>query len=219
MAELWMNMPSKISQVHIVWFYLYEVSKIEKLIKTENINIIEVTRCRGRVGEMEHYYLYSFYLGWQKIFGNWEWWWLYIIVNVLQFSSVAQLCPTLCDRMNRSTPGLPVQPPNLPNPRNLPKFISNESVMPSNHLILCGPLLLPPSIFPSIRVFANESTLRIKWPKYWSFSSASVLPMNTQDWSPLGWTGWISLQSKRLSGVFSNTTVQKHQFFGAQLSF
>ena len=84
-------------------------------------------------------------------------------------------------------------------------------VMPSNHLILCRPLLLP-SIFPSIRVFSNESALRIRWPKCWSCSFSSVLPMNTQDWSPLGWTGWISLQSKGLSRVFSNTTVQKHQF-------
>ena len=67
--------------------------------------------------------------------------------------------------------------------------------------------------FPSIRVFSDESALHIKWPKYWSFSLTSVLPMNTQDWSPLEWTGWISLQSKGLSRVFSNTTVQKHQFF------
>ena len=181
--------------------------------------------------------------------------------------------------------------------------------MPSNHLILCCPLLLPPSIFPSIRVFSSESALCIRWPKYWSFSfsispsyelllllshfsrvflcvipqtaahqappslrfsrqkhwsglpfpspmcerevaqscltlsdptnrslpgcsihgifQAGVLewgaiafsvPMNTQDWSPLGWTGWISLQSKGLSRVFSNTTVQKHQFFSPQFS-
>ena len=75
-----------------------------------------------------------------------------------------------------------------------------------------------PPIPPSIRVFSNESTLRMKWPKYWSFSFTSVLPMNTQDWSPLGWTGWIFLQSWGLSSVFSNTTIQKHQFFGAQLS-
>ena len=176
--------------------------------------------------------------------------------------------------------------------------------MPSNHLILCRPLFLLPSIIPSIKVFSNESVLRIRWLKYWSFSSysvqfscsvvsdslrphesqharpscpsptpgvypnscpssrwchptisssvipfsscpqslpasgslpmsqlfawggqsigvsasISVLPMNTQDWSPLGWTGWISLQSKGLSRVFSNSTVQKHQFFSAQLS-
>ena len=76
--------------------------------------------------------------------------------------------------------------------------MSIESVMPSNHLILCHPLLLLPSIFPSIKVFSNESTLHIRWPKYWSFSFNMKLPMNTQDWSPLGWTGWISLQSKGL---------------------
>ena len=98
------------------------------------------------------------------------------------------------------------------------KLMSTESVMPSNHHVLHRPLLLPPSIFPSIRVFSNESVLRIRWPKYWSFNSASVLPMNIQDWFPLGWTGWISLLSKGLSRVFSNTTVQKHQFFGDQLS-
>ena len=98
------------------------------------------------------------------------------------------------------------------------KLMSIKSIMPSNHLILCHLLLLLPSIFPSIRVFSNESVLHIRWPKYWSFTSASVLPMNIQDRSPLGLTGWISLQSKGLSRVFSNTTVQKHQFFCAQLS-
>ena len=98
------------------------------------------------------------------------------------------------------------------------KLTSIESVMPSNHLILCHPLLLLPSIFPSIRVFANESVLRIRWPKYWSFSF-SISPSNElSDWSPLGLTGWISLQSKGLLRVFSNNTVQKHQFFGTQLS-
>ena len=98
------------------------------------------------------------------------------------------------------------------------RLMSIVSVMPSSHLILCRPLLLLPPILPSIRVFSNESTHRIRWPKYWSFSFKSVLPMNTQDWSPLEWTGWISLQSKGLSRVFSNTTVQKHQFFRAQLA-
>ena len=108
---------------------------------------------------------------------------------------------------------------SITNSQSLLKLMSTELVMPSNHFILCSPLLLLPSIFPSIRVFSNKSALRIRCSKYWSFSaSASVLPMNTQDWSPLGWTGWISLQSKGLSRVFSNTTVQKHQFFGAQLS-
>ena len=101
--------------------------------------------------------------------------------------------------------------------RSQPKPMSIKSVMPSNHLILCRPLLLLPSIFPSIRVFSNE--LFISGGQSIGISaSTSVPPMNTQDWSPLGWTGWISLHSKGLSRVFSNTTVQKHQFFGAQLS-
>ena len=91
--------------------------------------------------------------------------------------------------------------------------MSIESVMPSKHLILCRSLLLLPSIFPSIRVISNESALHIRWPRIGVSASTSVLPINTQDWSPLGWTGWISLQSKGLSKVFSNTTVQKHQFF------
>ena len=104
----------------------------------------------------------------------------------------------------------------ITNSWSLLKLTSPESVMPSSHLILCRPLLLLPSIFPSIRGFSNESALHIRWPKYWSFSFNLLL--NTQDWYPLGWTGWISLQFKGLSRVFSNTTVQKHQFFGAQLS-
>ena len=107
---------------------------------------------------------------------------------------------------------------SITNPWSLLRLMSIESVMPSNHLILCHPLLLPPSIFPSIRVFYSESVLHIRWPKYWVSASASVLPINIQDWFPLGWTGWISLQSKGLSRVFSNTTVQQHQFFNSQLS-
>ena len=101
---------------------------------------------------------------------------------------------------------------------SLIKLMSIESVMPSNHLILCCPLLLPPSIFPSIRVFSKESVLCIRWPKHWSFSSASVLLMDIQGWFPLELIGLISLQSTELSRVFSNTTVHKHQFFCAQLS-
>ena len=107
---------------------------------------------------------------------------------------------------------------SIMNSQSPPKPMSIESVMPSNHLILYRPLLLLPPIPPSIRVFSNESALCIRWPKYWSFSfNISDLSMKTQDWSPLGWTGQ-SLQSKGLSRVFSNTTVPKHQFFGAQLS-
>ena len=91
----------------------------------------------------------------------------------VQFSSVTQTCPTLCDPMNCSTPGLPIHQ-RLPEST---KPMSIESVMPSNHLILCRPLLLLPSNFPSIRVFSNESTLRIRWPQYWSFSF-NISPTN-----------------------------------------
>ena len=107
---------------------------------------------------------------------------------------------------------------SITNSRSLLKLMSIESVMPSNHLILCRPLLLPPSIFPSITVFSNESVLHIRWPKFWSFSF-NISPSNEYSGLfPLGLTGWISLQSKGLSRVFSNTPVQKHQFFGSQLS-
>ena len=107
---------------------------------------------------------------------------------------------------------------SITNSWSLPKLMSIEAVMPSNHLILCCPLLLLPSIFPSIRVFSNESALCIRWPKYWSFSF-NIRPSNEHlDWSPLGWTGWIPLQSKGLLRVFSNTTIWKCQFFDAQPS-
>ena len=106
---------------------------------------------------------------------------------------------------------------SITNFQSLLKLISIELVMSSNHLILCLPLLLPPSIFPSITVFSNESLLHIRWPKYWSFSF-NISPSN--EYSGLisfRMAGWISLQSKWLSRVFSNTTIQKHQFFSAQL--
>ena len=131
----------------------------------------------------------------------------------VQCSSVTQSCLTLCNPMHCSTPGILVHHQLL----NLLKLMSIESVMPSNHLILWCPLLLP-SIFPSIRVFSNESALRIRWPKYWSFSF-NISPSDEHSGLiPLGWTGWISLQSRGLTRVFSNTTVQKHQFFSTQLS-
>ena len=110
-------------------------------------------------------------------------------------------------------------PYSSPTPRACSNSCPLSSWHHSNHLILCHPPLLLPSIFPSIRVFSNESVHRIRWPKYWSFSFSIVLLMTIQDWSPLGWTGLISLQSKGHSRVFSNATVQKHQFFTSQLLY
>ena len=109
---------------------------------------------------------------------------------------------------------------SITNSPSLLKLMSIKSVMPSNLLILCCPLFLLPSIFPSIRVFSNESVLCIRRPKYWSFSF-SISPSN--EYSGLisfrfDWLHLLAVQSKGLSGVFSNTIVQKHQFFGAQLS-
>ena len=108
---------------------------------------------------------------------------------------------------------------SITNSQSLLKFMSTESVIPSNHLILCHPLLLLPSIVPSIRVFSNESVLHTRWPKYWCFSF-SINPSNeSSGLTSFRMDGWISLQSKGLSRVFSNTTVQKHQFFRAQLFY
>ena len=148
---------------------------------------------------------------WDKVnfFNKWCWnnW-------AVQFSSVAQSCSTL------ATPCTAACQASLSfiNSWSLLKLMSIESVMPSNHLICCYPLLLLTSVFPSIRVFSNESAFCIRCQSIGVSASASVLPMIIQDWFPLGWTGWISLQSKGLSRVFSSTTVQEHQFFGAQLS-
>ena len=107
---------------------------------------------------------------------------------------------------------------SITNSRSPPKPMSTESVMPSNHLILCRPLLFLPWIFPSFRSFQMSQLFASGGQSIGVSASISVLPMNTQDWSPLGWTGWISLLSKGLSRVFSNTTVQQHQFFSTQLS-
>ena len=113
---------------------------------------------------------------------------------MLQFSTVAQSCPTLCDPMNRSTPGLPV----ITISRSSRRLTSIESVMPSSHLILSRPLLPLPPIPPSITVFSNESTLRMKWPKYWSFSF-SISPSNEHpglisfrmDWLDFPFFCWV----------------------------
>ena len=107
---------------------------------------------------------------------------------------------------------------SITNSKSLLKLMSVELVMPSNHLILCPPLLLLPSISPSIRVFSNESALCIRWPEYWSFSF-NISPSNEHPGLISFRMDWLDLlASKGLSRVFSNTTVQKHRFFGAQLS-
>ena len=99
------------------------------------------------------------------------------------------------------------------------KLMSIKSVMPSKHLIFCLPLLLPPSIFPTIRVFSNESTLHMRWPKYWSFSF-SIIPSKEHPGLISFRMDWLHLCAvqETLKGLFSNTTVQKHQSFSTQLS-
>ena len=123
----------------------------------------------------------------------------------ISISLVVQSCPTPFNSMDYSVPGFPVHH-QLPS---LLKLMSIKSVMPSNHLILYHPLLLLPSIFPSIRVFSNELLLCIRRPKYWSFSF-SISPSNEYSGLIFFRMDW-SLLSKGLSRVFSNTTVQKHQ--------
>ena len=137
----------------------------------------------------------------------------YFVLTSVEFSSVTQSCPTLCDPVDLSMPGLPVH-------RQLPKpaqtnvhWISDDtissSVIPFSS---CAQSFPASGSFPMSQFFASGGQ------SFAVSASASVFPMNIQDWFPLGWTGWISLQSKGLSRVFSNTTIQKHQFFGAQLS-
>ena len=106
---------------------------------------------------------------------------------------------------------------SITNSQSPPKRMSIESVMPSNYLILCCPLLLLPLIFPSIRVFPLSQLFASGGQSIGVSASTSVLPMNIQDWLPLGWTGWICLQPKGLSRVFSNITFQKHQFFSTMV--
>ena len=130
----------------------------------------------------------------------------------LSVHSVTQSCLTLCDPMNLTCQASL----SITNSRNPLKLMSIESMMPSNHLILCCPFLLLP--LPASGSFQMSQLFIPGGQSTGVSASASVLPMNTQDWSPLGWTGWISLQSNGLSRVFSSTTVQKHQFFSIQLS-
>ena len=125
-----------------------------------------------------------------------------------QFSSVTQSCLILCDPIDCSTLGITIH-------HQLPKatqLMCIAPVMPSNHIILCWPFLLQPSIFPSIRVFSDELALCIRWPQCWSFSF-SISPSNEYLGLISFKIDWLDLQ------VFSNTTVQKRQLFGTQLSF
>ena len=138
----------------------------------------------------------------------------FLLVFVL-FCSVAQLCPTLCDPMNLSTPGLPVR-------HQLPDFItlmSIELMMPYNHLILCRPLLFLPSIFPSIRVFSNESALHIRWPKYWSFSF-NISPSNEHSGLISFRMDWLDLLAVQgtLKSLLQHGSSILWRFFIAQFS-
>ena len=141
----------------------------------------------------------------------------YILIckSSFQFSSVAQSCLTVCDPMNHSTPGLPIHHQLLESTQTHVHWV-NDAIQPSHPLSSHSPPALNLSQHQGLFKWLSSSH---QVAKVLGFSaSTSVLPMNTQDQSPLGWTGWISLQSKGLSRVFSNTTVQKHQFFGPQLS-
>ena len=169
--------------------------------------------------------------GWNFYYSvEYKWWkWLFHLVSDLRGKSFSFttlrmiLFLSSVQSLSRvwlfSTPWTAARQASLfiTNSWSLLKLMSVESVMASNHLILCLPLLLLPSIFASIRVFSNESVLHIRCQKYWCFSF-SISPSNEYSGLISFRTDWISFQSKRLSIVFSNTTGQKHQFYGAQLS-
>ena len=150
-------------------------------------------------------------LGWSKSncnFGPW-------ILNHYQLSSVTQSCPILCDPMNHSTPGLPVH-------HHLPEFTQTHNPLsPWCHPAISSsvvPFSSCPQSLPALESFPMSQLFTSGGQSTGASSLASFLPKKSQGWSPSEWTGWISLQSKGCSRVFSNTTVQKHQFFGAQLS-
>ena len=131
-----------------------------------------------------------------------------------QFSSLSRSCLTLCNPMNCSKPGLLMHHQLLESTQTHAHQVG-DAIQPSHPLI---PFSSCPQSFPASGSFQMSQLLAWGGQSIGVLASASVLPMNTQDWSPLGWTGWVSLQFKGLSRVFSNTTVRKHQFFGAQLS-
>ena len=137
-----------------------------------------------------------------------------IIVYSVQFTSVTQSCPTLCDPMNCSTPGLPVH-------HQLPEFTQTHIHRVSDAIQPPHPLSSPfsscPQSLPASESFPMSQLFAWGGQSTGASALASFLSKKSQDWSPIGWTGWLSLQSKGLSRVFSSTTVQKHQFFGTQL--
>ena len=133
--------------------------------------------------------------------------WLWF--SSVQLSSVTQSCPTCCSSTVCSTPFSL----SITNSRSLLKLMSTEWMTPSNHLILCSPLLFLPSIFQVSGSFQISQPFTSGGQSIGASASASILPMNIQDWFPLGLSGLIFFQSKRLSRVFSSTTIWKHQFF------
>ena len=152
------------------------------------------------------------YPEWEKAhLERWYAAWFHLYVTVVQSLSRVRLFATLCTVALQASLSFTIS-------RSLLKFMFIESVRPSNHLILCHPLLLLLSIFPGIRAFPVSWLFTSGGQSIGASASVSVLPMNTQGWFPLGLTGLISLLSKELLRVFSSTTARKHQFFCAQPS-
>ena len=164
--------------------------------------------CERSLGENGCVYMY----GWVSLLSTWNY---HNIVNHLSVQSVVQLCLTLCNPMDCSMPGLPAHHQLLEFTQTHVHWVG-DAIQPSH--TLSSPFSSCLQSFPEWGSFPMNQLFASGGQSTGVSVSASVLPMNTQDWSPLGWTGWISLQFKGLSRVFSNTTVQKHQFFGAQLS-
>ena len=199
-------------------------SQVALVVKNPNANAGD-TRDAGwilgsgrspRVGSGKHYNILAWKIPWMEEPGGLESMW-HPESDIIEQLSTPQL---LSHAWLFATPWTAARQAflSITNSWSLFKLMSIESVKASNHLILCRPLLLLPSVFPSIRVFSNQSVLCIRWTNIGTSASASVFLVNIQDWFPLGLTGLISLQSKGLLRVLSNTTVQKHQFFSGQLS-